>query len=278
MRVQIEEKEFESQFLAEFERTHGPYSYGYSIGQAMEGQKGYEGIFYTNRHVIFRRVGLKQRRPGRLLIEIDGFDDVKANLFIQFKRSEKCVGKKSKPFHHWVQSYYEFKIEKKQQKMLSDFSNKNGRTLAVLYAAPVFHLRQDLKLHKRANTIIENSNLVRASKLNMHSRYTFISANNGKAFSEPETIDADKLENIISDLSKYANDKLSFEDNVSYLSSVIDEICRENDLFDYLVEMSKDRFKEASVLANDPNTSTFALEFSKIMTFQELTNTRWIML
>lgn len=281
MRVQIEEKEFESQFLVEFERTHHTFNYGYAIGQTMEGHKGYEGIFYTNRHIIFHRIGLKKRRLGRLMIDIDGFEDVRANLFIQFKRSQKYIGKRSKPFRHWNQSYYEFRIEKAQQKILSDFSDKNKSTLAVIYAAPVFHLRQELKTHKRANTIIENSNLVRVSKLNNHARYTFVSPKNGKAFSEPENIDSETMEKIISSLSDSKADKLSFESNITNLGSIIDEVLRENNLFDYFEEISKDRFKELIKSSNDSEMSELSAllsGLSKILTFQEITNTRWITL
>lgn len=276
MRVQIEEKEFESQFLSEFERTQGSLSYGFSIGQAMEGFRGFEGIFYTNRHGIFHRIGLGRRKKGRVLVEIEGFEDVRANLFIQFKRSAYCRGKNSKPFRHWRNDYYEFKIDKKQQKLLSDFSRTNSKSLAVIYAAPVFHLREDLKNLKKSNSIIKNSNVVKVSKLNRHSRYTFTSAKNGKAFSEPENIIADKIENIVAELLNENSIEVSFFENVSKLADTITKVCAENKLSEYLEVMSSDRFTLLKLDSDSTIPDNFFNSLSKVLVFQEMTNTRWI--
>jgi hypothetical protein len=276
MRVQIEEKEFETQFVVEFSITHGPLGEGYSIGQALEGHKGYEGIFYTRRHGLHRRIGMSWK-PGRLVVEIDGFEDVKANLFIQFKRSEYCTGKRSKPYQHWQTPYYEYRIDKNQQKILSDFSKRNQRTLSVIYAAPVFHLRSDFVANKRGNTIIDNSNVVRVSKLNNHSKYTFCDPDLGRAFSEPEMIEAESIKTIISNIKENGKDGVSFEQNLIDLSLIIDEVCEENKLSDYIEVMSKNRFYDFESYPDYPEHLKFLNVFSKIMSFQELTNTRWVL-
>lgn len=272
MRVQIEEKEFEVAFMSEFDKTPGQY--GHSIGQSLEGVWGFEAILYSHLDPLFIRARTNWAR-GRLMKEITGFTNVRANLFVQFKRSENCTGKTSKPYQHWNSSYYEYRTTPDQQKLLEDFSQSTNST-AVIYAAPVFHLRRDLVQHKQANSVIANSNVIHVSYLNDHKRFTFTNSTNGMGFSEPERISSLDLSKLVSSLRE-TNENKDFFENLFSLSSRISLVCEKHRLSDYLENMSNLRFRELDE-QNYPEHKKALQALAKVMTFLEMTNTRWAIL
>jgi hypothetical protein len=275
MRVQIEEKEFEVAFMSEFEKTPGQY--GHSIGQALEGIWGFEAILYSDQDPLFIRARTNRAR-GRLMKEIAGFTTVRANLFIQFKRSENCTSKISKPYQHWKSSYYEYRTTSDQQKLLEDFSQGTNST-AVIYAAPVFHLRKDLVQHKQASSVIANSNVIHVNHLSGHKRFTFTNSTNGMGFSEPESISTLNLKELTESLLEKDYNK-DFVENLLVLSSEITSVCKKNKLGDYLENMSSLRY-QAIGENNDrevTENTKYLQALSKITTFLEMTNTRWSIL
>lgn len=272
MRVQIEEKEFEVAFMSEFEKTPGQY--GHSIGQALEGIWGFEAILYSDLRSLFLRAKANWVR-GRLLREITGFSKVRGNLFVQFKRSENCTGTRSIPYKHWSSSYYEYRTTSDQQKLLEDFS-QNTNSTAVIYAAPVYHLRKDLVRHKQANSVIDNSNVIHVSHLKGHKRFTFTSSTNGVGFSEPEKISSVNLSELIHNLKNQSEHK-NFEENLFELNASIISICEKNNLNEYLESMSKLRFSPLDE-SNFPEEAKILQSLARVTTFLEMTNTRWSIL
>jgi len=273
MATQIEEKEFESQFNIELETSLTGKTY--PIGQFLENTTGYEAIVDIDDKLFWRRINYPKVRQGVQMTSIDGMNNIKANLFIQYKRSSRETSKRSLPYKHWKAPYYQYRIDQKQHKILSDFSRSNTQSLFVCYAAPVFHLRKDLIGYKQSSSIIKNSNIVSVHKLDNHKRYTFKTTKRGRAYSEPEDIET---ENFVESLNNVIlkNDGISLFDNTTNLYNQISEIINDDktlkSYFQSTVEM------ESKIRKYTIGEVDVTKEFTYLDLFQKVTNSKWMIL
>lgn len=271
MSNKVSEKAFESAFIAEV-GNNLPHQYIHSIDQILEAIWGFDAMaFFPPNHPLWRRLGAPHLR-GRLMRDLAGYRNVRANLFIQFKKSDRRYSKKSKPYKYWRASYYEYRIDQVQLQLLEELERRTNST-AVIYAAPVFHLASHLVQYKQNNTIIANSNLVHAHQMSGHKRYTFINTTSGVGFSEPEEISTLNFLELIAVLSKQ-NERKTFLENLTELSSKITDVCEEYRLGDYLVKMSELRSRPINEYIY-PDDDKYINELAKIQTFLEIANARW---
>tara|TARA_R110002095_G_scaffold166399_2_gene144397 strand:- start:1325 stop:1789 length:465 start_codon:yes stop_codon:yes gene_type:complete len=78
-----------------------------------------------------------------------------------------------------------------------------GELAHVVYAAPVFHKREDLFAAQLAGQVIARSNVVEARELKRHKHYTFAApGGNGRGYSEPEDIESEEIWSRITRLSR----------------------------------------------------------------------------
>src|SRR5690554_8086545 len=90
---------------------------------------------------------------------------------------------------HWQKEYYRYHVYKEQHEILSKIEQSFGDKALVLYASPAIKSMTELVELKLKRKIIDNSNFQKASKLNGHSKNTYIRAGHYSiACSEPEKI------------------------------------------------------------------------------------------
>lgn len=115
----------------------------------------------------FKYIWVK-KSPKKLL------PDFSLNLFIQAKRpiyskrSSKNLSKVGV-----TGSYWHFELTAHQQIALEKLSDSIGSKALVIYACPVFHLRQDLYDHTVNQTVVKNSTFPIAKKLKGHTKWYF---------------------------------------------------------------------------------------------------------
>jgi hypothetical protein len=145
----------------------------------------------------------------------------RANLFIQHKRPEYLFRRDSKEYNNWNQNYFRYKLDLDQQSDLSRLeSNVSHNDALVIYACPACPTFAELHSSAMSQRIVENSNFVKASDLDNHSRYTFISGGTeGLAFSEPSKIKSLELKKELSELSGEEH-----KDNFQFISSLSENI------------------------------------------------------
>ena len=125
------------------------------------------------------------------------FPPRRLNFFVQYKRPlfVKCSGRfrPSRMDHvrkHWGGSYYQFYLDRNQQRRLSLLENRLGKSGVVTYSCAAFHTKNDLWKFQNEKRIIKMSNFVGPGKLNGHSKYTFVKPGHyGLANPEPEEIE-----------------------------------------------------------------------------------------
>lgn len=153
-----------------------------------------------------------------------GFNiEFRANLFVQHKRPELITRKTGNEFTNWNQPYYRYKLDSRQQFVLSRLeANLSDNDALVVYACPACSTLSELQNFAISNRVIESSNFVKASNLENHTRYTFISGGtSGLAFSEPSEI---KSLNLREELNKFRTKK--HEDNLQFIKSVAQKISK----------------------------------------------------
>lgn len=209
--AEFEEREYEGPLYNQLERGQNIL---WSPGQVLEGSIGFDRALMVRELEIWRFIGLSRIPRGALLArylwpEWWGPRDprcrlpsFKLNLFLQVKRSHFStrppkvsaeLGFKGKT---WA-----FFTGTRQQRLLECLSGKTKRRAHVAYAAPVFHKHQDLYLHTRKRTIVENSTFPSIKALLGHSAWYYRrNGSIGVANPDPESIQEASLMERLHDL------------------------------------------------------------------------------
>lgn len=249
--AEFQEREYESFFIQELTKLG---SATWSPGQTDECFLGFDGANWVNplqlmkfgfpvpdfnRHRLLRLWDILQRSlwHGQVIdrhfldewlhFANHAFPPKSLNFFVQHKRPCQLT-KRGKHGVHWGQGYFEFKIDKQQQKRLQQLENKLGASGVVTYACAAFLRKEELWNHQRKNTILSNSNFVSSKKLAGHDRYTFVkSGHSGYANPDPEVIEDEPLLTRIA--SAYAKSEGKFSRQVKSAGAAVHEIMNEED-------------------------------------------------
>ena len=122
------------------------------------------------------------------------FPPRRLNFFAQYKRP-LFVGrlrhsKIDRSGRYWGRPYYQFYIDRNQQRRLSLLEGKLGKSGVVTYSCAAFHTKAALWRFQNEKRIVRMSNFVGPGKLNGHSKYTFVEPGHyGFANPEPEKIE-----------------------------------------------------------------------------------------
>lgn len=121
------------------------------------------------------------------IINAEDFPTFKFNIFIQYKRPEYIKSARGKEYRFWMKPYFRYDILQHQQDILFSLEQKLDRKAIVTYAAPAFYKMNELLNFFSMGKLVENSNYVKPSALDGHTRWTYINGGiRGIAFSEPE--------------------------------------------------------------------------------------------
>jgi len=199
MIVDYEEKTYENYFNSELEKNKIIY---FPPGQVLEGDLGFDTSAFVPDKILWKRLNVLKRGKSclkgtqlkniatQLGKNVNKIPDMKANLFLQFKRPDYMTQENSKEWDSWNQKYFRYKISKNQHNLLTKIENSFQKLAIVLYSAPALKDINELFRSYRDNQIIKNSNFIKPSRLNGHHIVTYIrSGTNSKALSEPEEIE-----------------------------------------------------------------------------------------
>lgn len=200
------------------------------------------------------------------------FPPIALNFFVQHKRPKQTT-EQGACGDHWGQAYYEYKINKQQQRRLEQLERKIGNSGVVTYCCAAFLKKSDLWKNEEKAKIIENSNFIGASQLNGHTRYTYINAGHeGFANSEPKEIkDKPILQKIV---NSYGRSEGGLIVQLKSAANIVEEIMNEEDpngvsLYFRLVNRLLDGFESR-------RSATGIIEsIVKVMAFNTVNSTSW---
>lgn len=276
MKIDFEEKTYESYFNNELDSKSSIY---FPPGQVLEGLLGFDAASHSNNRGLWRKLGFPfwffPHFPGVSLLDIaseleqklDHFfnkiPDIKTNILLQYKRPEYITTANGKEWHHWQTEYYRYHVYTAQHEILSKIDQSFGDKALVLYASPAIYSLTELVNLKKKRKIIDNSNFQKSSKLNNHSKNTYIRAGTHSiACSEPE-----KLENIdlISELQRIeATHDMQNKQFILNTSKVISNNMESSKAFSELMAEYSE-YKEFS----------FIYSFLTMKVFREITGVQW---
>jgi len=193
----------------------------------------------------------------------------RGNLFIQHKRPEFISRSDGSEYNNWNRPYYRYKFDLYQQSTLSQLeANLSTDDALVVYACPACHTFSDLFNFSLSHTLVNNSNFVKTSDLDNHSRYTFIDGGTeGLAFSEPTKINPLSLKDALSKLRV----KKKFDDNLKFLTSLAEKIShtvqKMDESFQYDYRLVVDAYKK-----NEKDENNV---LHKIFAFLSISNIKW---
>jgi hypothetical protein len=281
MQIHYEEKTFESYFDAELAKKDIFY---FPPGQVQEGSIGADSVVWNKSRWLWRRLGhpyfwrvpfegasyreIAEEMELQLNREIRDIPNIRANLFFQFKRSERMVHKSAEEWKHWNQAYFRYEIYKQQHDLLAILHKRFAGEVLVLYAAPLVEdVNQLVDLHI-SGRIVSNTNFRPACELTGHHRNTLIApGGHSVACSEPLRLEPFDLNDAIK-LSK-----LSQTETIRSFSQIAEVV--ENTMLDSAFRISFKKLKEANAF----NRYIEDLPLLKVITtmtiFREITGIQW---
>ena len=281
MRVQFEEKTYESYFNNELDQRSSIY---FPPGQVLEGLLGFDVSAQTTNKKLWKTLGypfwffphfhganlrdVAQELNNIIGHIVDSIPRVKANLFIQYKRPEYITTANGKEWAHWNQEYFRYEIYSQQQKLLEKIDKKFGSKALVIYAAPAISTLNELVQYKKSKEIIERSNFKKARDLNNHSRNTYIqSGTYSIACSEPERVENI---NILSELESFQEaESVEARESIENTSKSIEEVLTDDADYKFVFKSLMEGYSEF--------TEYKTLHSHLIMKcFREVTGVQWL--
>lgn len=120
---------------------------------------------------------------------MDANESLIANSFLQYKKPARIKTAKGAQWSLWGEPYYRFPISVEQQVTLSALEREVSDRAWVGYAAPALPSAASLNLFNQLGALISHTNFQRASNLDGHDYYTYVSGGGtGQACSEPEIV------------------------------------------------------------------------------------------
>lgn len=276
MKIDFEEKTYESYFNNELDSKSSVY---FPPGQVLEGLLGFDAASNSNNRGLWRKFGFPfwffPHFPGVSLLDIaseleqemnhfiNKIPNIKTNILLQYKRPEYITTANGKEWHHWKTEYYRYHVYAAQHEILSKIDQSFGDKALVLYASPAINSLTELVNLKKKRKIIDNSNFQRSSKLNNHSKNTYIRAGTHSiACSEPE-----KLENIdlISELQRI--ERTHDMENKQFILNTSKVISNN-------MESSKE-FSELMAEYTEYKEFSLIYSFLTMKVFREITGVQW---
>ena len=282
MRVQFEEKTYESYFNNELDQRSSIY---FPPGQVLEGLLGFDVSAQTANRKLWKILGypfwfflpfhgvnlqdIAKELDNIIGHIVDSIPRIKANLFIQYKRPEYITTANGKEWIHWNQEYFRYSIYSQQQKLLDRIDSQFGDRALVIYAAPAIRSLSELVQCKRNRKIIESSNFKKVRDLTNHSRNTYIkSGTHSVACSEPERIENI---NILGELERFEQaETAEAREVIENTSRSIEEVFEVNAYYKAAFNGLMEEYRELK---------QFKILYSHLVMkcFREVTGTQWLM-
>lgn len=229
--AEFKEKTFEKYFGYEIARKT---KITFSPDQCDEAFLGFDDAFFlssigTIPWLPYMRRRRLARLSGMSIGDIDSLAEdayrrlppFKFNLFVQYKRPEYIDHHRGKEWAFWGAPYFRFDITVHQQKLLAEIERKASGRASVVYAAAAFWKSIDLYSHAIAETVVQNSNVANAARLNGHERFSYKKSGSfGRGHSEPVEIKSSPIQQIIE--AGLQQEELAFSDHIKRLAIQID--------------------------------------------------------
>lgn len=211
MRVQYEEKTFESYFNAELTQRGIFY---FPPGQVQEGSIGADAVALNRSRWLWRKLGvpywirlpfqgasyreMAEEMERHLNHEITDVPDIRGNVLFQYKRSEYMVMPSAKEWHYWNSPFFRYDIYPEQQALLEHLHSKFAARVLVVYAAPAIQDVGELVDLHVAQQLISRTNFRPAHELAGHKRNTFVEPGaHSVACSDPVRLEAFNFEEAL---------------------------------------------------------------------------------
>ena len=286
MDAEFEEKEYEfplnSQLLWGNQNIWTP-------GQVFEGNFGIDAALEVHRQDFWDMVGYPFPLGGIFLNDFKfGYvwrrmniqrplPTFKLNLFLQTKRPEILKNRPSNLKALGLKSpYWRFEIKNHQQKLLHQLKLKLDRRAFVAYACAAFDKHSELYHHTQNKTLVENSTFIKVEKMNSHHKWIYDApGSTGIAMSEPESIEERPLfEEIESFASDFTVENDNPSENLSLLSSTINELCQEMQDDNVVAKEIYRRYRYSS----NSISSSYLRQFVNMANFSLLANAQWLVI
>ncbi|MDZ4063661.1 MAG: hypothetical protein U1E22_03240 [Coriobacteriia bacterium] len=214
--AEFEEREYEAPLYNQLERGS---TWLWSPGQVFEHHIGIDRAMFISDDWLFRMHGYATYAPGAVLTRYRWPDawfgkrgrgrlpNFYLNLFVQAKRP--LWGKrapKSLENFNLHGPVWKFDVTPHQQRALEVVAQQLADRALVVYAAPAFHLHQDLFKHTRFGTIAEHSCFPSVMSLQGHSAWYYNCPGAvGIASSVPRPIEEASLDTRLQELARGYN-------------------------------------------------------------------------
>jgi hypothetical protein len=193
--AEFEEKEYENPTTAQLLQGSPCL---YTPGQVLEYAIGFDAAMHVQQTAFWTIFGMTPP-PGERANPAwwstfastapPRFPPFRLNLFVQYKRPFYVNRSRGREWVHWNRDYYRFPLTPHQQTALEQLSAGLGAQGLVVYASPTFHTHDELYSHTENQSLVRNSNFVRATGLTGHGTYTYCqSGTTGIACSDPKGV------------------------------------------------------------------------------------------
>lgn len=231
MKCEFEEKQYEQLMNIELAKRGQVYP----SGQCLENDIAIDAAVFSGDPALWEMWRTHRNllvKPGVYLrkelwefaergLRSDLFPKFRCNLFIQYKRPESVLSPNGNEYPYWKEPYFRYRIDEHQQEILYRLELRVRSHAIVVYACPCFCERNSLWRFMNGS-LTENSNFVKAHRLEGHQKYTFIHAGkDGYAFSEPSKTEGTE---ILKEIQRMIQESTKFEDNVQFLNGLARDI------------------------------------------------------
>lgn len=185
-RAQFEEKSYEIAYATELSLGIGAGSMVYSPGQVLEHILGFDAAADPQQHHVIWSVLTAPRPPGVVLSpRFFGFalpgpagpqplPRSPLSVILQFKRPDYLAGTRAKQWALWREPYFRFERDMRQHVVLTRLERRLQGSALVRYAAPAFHLYDELEAAQLSKTVIARSGHVSPLALGRHRVWTYL--------------------------------------------------------------------------------------------------------
>ncbi len=203
------------------------------------------------------------------------------NLFIQAKRPE-WSNRPTKVLrtHGFTGIYWRFHIERHQQRALALVARTLQARALVVYAAPAFHLHQDLFAHTRKGSLVQHSTFPSIAALAGHSAWNYQKPGAvGIANADPTPIEEDDLGGRIATLLESDHPEQSWRQELKSLANSLKEALSDEEL----AETSRraaffDLLRQSERSAEDLEQGEILVAYETVLAFCEAYALEWLVL
>lgn len=207
--------------------------------QVIEEKVGYDIALVPGHMAIWANLGVKQptgvQTPveyGAKSIPVAGGQSFAASLFVQYKRAEKMFYRSALQTGDRAQAggdvpFFRVYFDKDQHEVLVDLEQAVGQNAVVRYAAPLFHLIEDLWVRQSTRSVFGSSSFIPPASAGIPaSVWTYADDGTSIFCSEPRRGEAEDGNGVLQSLVRMSlgRDRPGTNDHLRSLAAEVEQV------------------------------------------------------